>query len=214
MLVNHEFRFIFIKTKKTGSSSTEVWLRHYCTAENAIVSPRTVGRDDPRRNHSSAREVHALVGEVVWQRYRSIVNVRNPWDKLASLLFFRPGRTARFGGGSLEITDLDDARRRLERMTATFQRPSCDRFLEPGSPAIDTALRLDRLDTDLRTLAAELGLPEANRRLPHHKSGTRPDWARDWRPLYTDAAAQSVAALYDDWITTFGYRFDQREATR
>lgn len=214
MLVNHQYRFIFVKTKKTGSSSTEVWLEHYCTPQNAIVSPRTVGRDDPRRNHSSASEIYGLVGDDIWQQYLTIANVRNPWDKLVSLLFFRPRRTARFAGGVVEIADLADARRRLERMTATFERSACDRFLEPGSPVIDRVLRQDRLADEVRALASELNLPDADRSLAHHKSAMRPAWARDWRPLYTDAAAESVARIYADWIDAYGYRFDTREAAR
>jgi hypothetical protein len=38
VIVNRAHRFIFIKTKKTGSSSTERWLNHYSTAEGTLQS--------------------------------------------------------------------------------------------------------------------------------------------------------------------------------
>ncbi|MDO9589786.1 MAG: hypothetical protein Q7J04_01415 [Microcella sp.] len=214
MIVNRRHRFIFMKTKKTGSSSTEVWLKHYSSPDDTIVSPRGVGREDPRRNHSSAKEIYRLVGDDVWREFLVITNVRQPWDKMVSLLFFRPGRTARYGSGSLEITDVHDARRRLEAMTRHFVRSSCDAFLEPDSPPVDRVIRQDRLDADLRSIAVELELPDRDRPIGREKSRVRPDWARDWRPLYTDAAIESVATCYGDWIETYGYRFDSPEAAR
>lgn len=214
MIVNTSHRFIFVKTKKTGSTSTELWLKHYSTADGTIVSPRGVGRDDPRRNHSSAREIHELVGDDVWRDSLVIANVRNPWDKMVSLLFFRPARTARFGSGSIEITDVHDARLRLEAMMRRFVRSSCDDFLNPESPAVDRVIRQDRLDSDLLSIARELELPDRERPIVREKSQSRPEWARDWRPLYTTSAIESVASTYADWIQVFGYSFDSREATR
>jgi hypothetical protein len=94
--------------------------------------------------------VHALLGDEAWRDFTVITNVRQPWDKMVSLRFFRPARTARFGSGSVAIVDLDDARQRLEAMAIRFTRSS----------------------------------------------------------------NSAVAASYADWIETFGYRFESREAAR
>ena len=214
MLVSHRHRFIFVKTKKTGSSTTELWLKRYCPPDDSLMSPHRVGRGAPGRNHASAQEIHDVVGAEMWRDYLTIANVRNPWDKMVSLLFYRPARTARFDSGELDITSMDQARRRLERLAATFRRSPCDAILEPGSPPIDRIIPLDRIEHDLQLIAAELGLPDRGQSLTRQKSLTRPEWARDWRPLYTDAAIESVARSYSDWIEAFGYRFDSREATR
>lgn len=47
MIINHKYRFIYIKTKKTASTSIEIALSRYCDA-NDILTP-IGGRDEPKR---------------------------------------------------------------------------------------------------------------------------------------------------------------------
>ena len=55
MLVSHDYRFIFIKTKKTAGSSLETYLKPYC--ENGIVGKKL------DEKHTTAGEIKAIVGD-------------------------------------------------------------------------------------------------------------------------------------------------------
>ena len=84
MIVSHEHRFIFLKTRKTAGTSVEIALSGICGPDD-IITPITpadeVLRADLRgpqnfaspplvreaTNHSPARKAREIVGEDVWR---------------------------------------------------------------------------------------------------------------------------------------------------
>ena len=81
MLVSHDYKFIFIKTKKTAGSSLETFLKPFC--ENGIIGKKL------SEKHTSAEAIKDIVGNEVWNNYTKIIPIRNPWDQTC-LLYTSP----------------------------------------------------------------------------------------------------------------------------
>ena len=116
MLLSHHHRFIFIRPRKTASSSVELGLARllepgdYATrlgtsqASSSKVKPGVRAgsawfwpksrfhRPLRLRNHSSLEQVYAVFGPEV-QHYRVVSMTRNPWDRAVSRFFYDMRRT-------------------------------------------------------------------------------------------------------------------------
>ena len=93
MLLSHPYRFISLKTVKTGGASVEIYFERYCVDPAlyrgeqhngaAIVSSWGVigergSADETWYNHMPASRVRELVGEDVWSGYFKFCVVRKP----------------------------------------------------------------------------------------------------------------------------------------
>jgi hypothetical protein len=108
MLISHDKKFIFLKTKKTAGTSVEIFFQEYClppkmvgmteangdhTRTDAIVSEHGVvgyrGKRHPSKklfNHMSAFEVRAYDPKA-FEAYFKFTNIRNPFDKVVSFFW-------------------------------------------------------------------------------------------------------------------------------
>lgn len=101
MLVSHRRRFIYFKTRKTASTSTEIFFEPYCVADPSHVPQHSTrqlisdaGIVGSRRdgvvagdfffNHMPAGLVRERIGVWNFDDYLKICNVRNPYDKMVS----------------------------------------------------------------------------------------------------------------------------------
>lgn len=117
MIINHEKKIIFIKTKKTAGTSLEIALSKYCGA-NCVIAPiapvdekkrealgyrtaqnfsdtywpsenaRSVGRFTA---HTRATVIKQIIPKMIWEVYKKITVVRNPFDVAISRYFWEGG---------------------------------------------------------------------------------------------------------------------------
>ena len=102
MIVNHKYKFIYLKCRKVGSTSTEIALSKFCD-ENDIITPisdkceatrkslgyQTAGNCGRFYNHMPAREIVPLVSPQVWNTYFKFATIRDPAEALISSYYWR-----------------------------------------------------------------------------------------------------------------------------
>lgn len=212
MIVSHAHRFIFVRTRKTASTSLEIAFGSVA-GDQDIVTPITVKGDQhllrnyvPRNyeatstspaafNHMPASMIIDRVGQEVWGDYLTFAVERNPWDRAVSLYYFNTAREARRPSFTkwLKIVSLIEL--------SNYHCYSVD-----GAIAVNRFLRYETLDSNLPGLLREIGL--AGLQLPRAKTHYRPPVARDWRRMYDDESASYVAGVCREEIRLFDYRFD------
>lgn len=223
MIICHPLRLIFIKTKKVGGTSFEHALSRYCGPDCIItpvsddqgVDRNAIGgraaqnfkRPDWRsadgqiirssdivfRNHTPADRVKAEIPAHIWEEYRKVTIVRNPFDAMVSRYFW------------------DQYRGKTELCFADFVRESPE-FLDdnrkiaplsgPSSP--DIYLRYEHLEADISALNIP-GLWESFKEIGA-KRGHRPPHATtqsmyEGQPEITELITKRCA----EEIERFGY---------
>ena len=116
MIICHPQKLIFFKTKKTGGTSFEIALSKFCgpdcvitpiaPADEAVRSEQgvrgaqnheaTVWPDGSKSdavffNHMSAVDARAKIPDDIWNSYRKITIVRDPFDAAVSRYYWEGG---------------------------------------------------------------------------------------------------------------------------
>ncbi len=221
VLVSHSHRFIYLKTFKTGSTSTEAALEHYClppgTPSGALAQAETVsdagivGHRGPRtgltakplwHGHKPAAEVRAALTADQWDSYFKFTTLRNPYERLVSNFAMRnPEHFVDRNPQDARIAAFEDWLKTSHQATQDLDIYGID-----GTPVIDDAIQFEAMDNDRARICTRLGLSAQWPHLRHNPE--RWDKVGDWRALYTDTAKARVAALYHWEIDRFGYSFD------
>lgn len=219
MIVSHEHRFIFLKTRKTAGTSVEIALSRTCGPDDIIapISPAdetlrvAEGGRRPQNNespplkrrataHLPALTARRLVGRETWDSYTKLAIERNPWDAVVSQYYWVTGAWQRRGAEPVtfaeflahpHVAQLAESNPRIYRIRDEI--------------AVDRVLRYESLAAELGEVWDQLGLPGAPE-LPRAKSGTRTD-RRHYRDYYTPQSRDLVGDLFALTIDTFDYQF-------
>ncbi len=201
MLVSHDYKFIYIKTRKTASTSLQEYLKPYC--ENGII--------EDKKAHRPAESIKRLVGEEIWDSYHKICPIRNPWDKMVSYYYWKR---------RLPLVNriLSKINRKWSNYSIAHEM-SFEEFirhidhynLDQNILYIDGKwpdyhfIRYENLHEDLEKVCAVIGIPFEPSKIPHKKAGHRP--SKSYRDLYTDETKEIVAKSYQKEIDKIGYEF-------
>ncbi|MFL6179237.1 MAG: sulfotransferase family 2 domain-containing protein [Actinomycetes bacterium] len=220
MIVSHEHRFIFLKTRKTAGTSVEIALSRICGPED-IIAPITETDEELRkamggrppqnytappleiegRAHMPASAVRRIVGTDVWDSYFKFAIERNPWDAVVSLYFWRT-RENPSPAPFEDFVNSDEVPRWAAKNARIYRLQ--------GKVAVDQLCRFESLDSDLDEVWSSLGLP-GTPDLPRAKGDYRPREAR-YPTMYTPATAERVGDIFASMTAEFGYRFEPPSA--
>lgn len=179
--------FAFVHINKCGGSSIEI----------ALGLPK---------RHLSAPEMRQAIGAEEWARRYTFSVIRNPFDRVASIYYYRvrtdqtglAGRHLSFNRWVARVWGEGDTRYmddpRLFRPCAHWL---CD---EDGRPMVDDVARLETLESDWRRIAARLGVAST---LPRTNRNTHPPH----RAIFSDEARALVEMAFADDLGLFGYAF-------
>ena len=98
MILSHKYKYIFIKSFKTASTSLEIALSKFCGTKDIITpiidedekirkangfnGPQNLDNNNVFHEHMSASEVKSNVSKEIWNNYFKFVVVRNPFDQI------------------------------------------------------------------------------------------------------------------------------------
>lgn len=215
MIISHRHKFVYVKTRKTASTSLEIALSRFCGPEDVIT--KIVAKDQALRerlgypgpqnevvrgragrtfeliNHTPAVVARELLGDR-WNEYFTFTIERNPFDRVISQYWW-------------EFQGLADP-------------PPVSQFLERGRPEllsnwhlytaddrliVDHVGRYESLAESLTTVAERIGLAEPIV-LPEQK--TKSEFRRDrrpWRQVLSAADRGIIEAVCRRELAAFGY---------
>ena len=220
MLVSFEHRFIYLKTRKTGSTAVEIFFERYCygpepypgpvhyrpqsVTDHGIIGRRGKKQPDERwYNHMPAALLRRRLGEEHWERSLKFCVIRNPYEETVSAFWY-------FGVKLLADLDpgctFDAVRQRFAAFVGNPANLVDNRpiYMLGNRLAVDVVLRHERLPEDVAALAARLGLPDAHRPLERYKSSYRKR-SEPWQEYYTPEAARMVEAKKAAEFELFDY---------
>jgi hypothetical protein len=228
MIVNHRYRFIYLKTKKTAGTSIEIALSRYCDG-NDILS-KIGHRDEPKRaalgyqgpaNH--LEPAGKSLGERIdrWlhgpkQRYFNHMPARElrekigdeTWNSYFKFCFERnpwDRAISQYYWQNRSKKRLPDFYRYLHRMRRLGILSNFDTYAIDGRVAVDAVYRFEDLNAELGRIVERLGLP-GGLELPDAKRNVRKD-RRPYQEFYSERARDFVAKACEREIREFGYRF-------
>ena len=214
MIISHLHKFIFIKTKKTASTSIEVGLSGICGPRDAITP--LMKPDEARRrkmgyrgmqnfklgngkqfhNHMGAAEVRSIVGDEIWSEYYTFCFERNPWDKTISEYFWKLDHFGRIPFDQYLCTD---------DFAALSENGGVDLYTADGEVIVDKVYAYEQLDEAYHSLAARFGLKKMPD-LPRFKSTSRTD-RRPYREFISKQQGQIIEQAFRREVALFGYVF-------
>jgi len=229
MIVCHEHRFIFLKTRKTGSTSVEIALSPHVVRDDDIVT-RVNDKDEPlrtalgargRRNEEMPRRAYTFGDwrRLALRRHRALVRSHAPADQVkrivgakswASYFKFCVERNPYDKAISLYYWRTRDQSPRpsLAEYLASAERRSLSNFhiySMRGRVAVDRVIPYEDLDAGLAAVFADLGLP-GTPALPRAKGEHRGD-RRPYAELLSPADRACIERACRREIDAFHYTF-------
>ncbi|MEP5518370.1 MAG: sulfotransferase family 2 domain-containing protein [Bauldia litoralis] len=233
MILSHKHRFIFLKTAKTGGTSTELALSPVCGPDD-ILAP--LSRPEERKRKESPARNYALgIGKL---GIRLPGEFRHHFPQVYGYYNHMPaGQVRRLAGEDAwrDYFKFTIERNPWDRQVSFYfwrtrhSKPQPDFRTFLMSPrhrgkafrsarmknwltytiddriAVDRVIRYEDLEDGLATVCAELGIAEPVS-LPGAKGHTRKD-VRHYRDFYDDETRDLIATWYAREIEAFGFTF-------
>lgn len=228
MIICHEYKFIFLKTRKTAGTSTEIALSHYCTPKD-VLAP-LVPKDEKlrrtltgvsKRNYIPPVQNYHLHGWLKLLRNRCRIQYYNHttaedvfstvrksvWDAYFKFCFERnpwDKAVSWYYWKTAHMCEPPDLETFLEA-EATDKLSNYKIYTLAGKVAVDYVARYENLNAELQHIAKCLNLPEGLC-LPKTKHGMRPNRA-GYSEILTRKSKSLIDHVCQREIELLGYRF-------
>ena len=176
---------------------------------NGITGYRGPAKGDAKYwHHMSAIKIQQMHPDL-FQSYRKISIIRNPYQKAISL-FLWLGPITNAHAQELAATS-PSSLKSIFLLFLQFQHNISDlltdssRLLIDGNLVIDHILRYENLDADLSELIQQLRLPLTIEKLKHFKSSGRSSQGHDIHQYFSNEALQAVNIYFDWYFDLFNY---------
>lgn len=204
MIISYKHNFVFMRTRKTASTSMQAALAPFCGPRDIVSG--TVGsfnQNDTviRRPHPTIRRVRWFLKKD-WGRMFKFAFVRNPWDLVVSYYFWiRKCKGQTFG------------REDFDEWVRAFPRERRKKFLKNRQHlytclwrdriALDFVGRFENLADDFDYVCKRIGVPTPS--LGRHKAEYR-DFT-GYRHYYDEQSRRIIEQIFRKDIRLFGYEF-------
>lgn len=225
MIISHEHRYIFVKTRKTAGTSIEIALSEHCGPRDVITPISPADEEVRRRLGFRGPQNHLLTGLALWfaklrrekaKKLRAFYNHNTAEEARSRLGVETWQRYFRF---CVERNPWDKVvsaywfrfpdgdREGLSRFILEGEAAGVsdfDRYTAEGELLVDYVVRFENLQGELDALLRKLGLPPV--RLPRVKSGFRKD-RRHYREVLTAEERDRIAREFSREIDLLGFQY-------
>ena len=230
MIISHEHKFIFLKTRKTAGTSVEIVLSQLC-GPGDIITPITPN-DEPARADGRGPQNWRVHGwwqsrQPLFQRYwfkvsakdygfynhipapqaRALLNDDKMWRSYFKFAFDRNPWDRQVSAYHFRYRRKDNP----PSFSAYMRRPrrawinNYEIYSIDGEPCIDFIGRFENLDADLRKALGEVGVT-LEQELPRAKGNFR-KIRKHYRDYYDEETRGIVAKWYAPEIALLNYEF-------
>jgi hypothetical protein len=220
MLLSFEHNFLFVKTRKTASTSIEMLLSQFMTSADDIVTTIAPADDlvrlrngvRPRNhdvrgrvpdgrivfrvrfwNHMSAQQIKVRLEPELWDKVYKITAERHPYEKAVSSAYQRYANRGRSGAFAVC----------LDEVVARGRYRNYDLYTIGDRPVPDFIVRYESLQADTQQLLRELSLP-TDVPLPNAKSTHRLD-RRSASEILSKSQKATIRRRCAEEFRLFGY---------
>jgi hypothetical protein len=205
MIISHKHRFILLKPRKVAGTSILYAFSQICDTQSDIVGKiyNLEGYENPidntqiLSNHAHPfKIIQHVSGQKVWDEYKKIVPIRNPWD-IAVSSFFWCKKTGEWNNDNfsqfIRSNVADD-----------FIKNNLNYYYLAGQLIPDYVVRYENLENDIQTILNNLGV-ESEVTIPKLKVGIRPEG--EYQNYYNDSDVEYIRNVWQQYINDFGYEF-------
>ena len=180
MIISLKYNYIYIRPRKTGSSTIAAVLQESIGPDDLIIREElrvlapivkpgvVIPEKEGLVTHIKISDIRDMIRDDIWERLYKFTSERHPYEKAVSYAYFkRRNRDRRYKSKRTFPKFLD----RIIRggMYASFPQYSID-----GRSVADDYVRLESLETDLRRVTQRLGIPMPQE-LPRKRATERDD---------------------------------------
>lgn len=218
MLISHKYKFIYIKCYKVGGTSTESFLERYCLHDNlekshtfnheteekvseyGIIGTRSSNAKTKWFNHKTPKDIKNDIGDLIWNSYMKISNVRNPYDIAVSFYYFHNITSDNFKSSMKGFETYLDNNLSYLIQNKKFWKID-DKFSH------DFYIKQENLKEGLLNLIKQLNLPQYTTEIPQYKViPNRPHYST----LYNDNTKKLIEKNFGDVLEHFQYKFEKK----
>ena len=225
MLVCHKYKFIYLKSLKTASTSVFVFFTPYCISqeklqeykyeldenfhgvyEEGIVarnkkSPTMLGKG----RHVPAADVRMLLSEIdpaIWPNYFKFTTVRNPWDLCVSRYFYHKNYFKVKGSFKEFIFNMYNI---FKKNKANVSYPY---YRINKKYVCDYYIKQENLIEGIKEVCERCGIKDYDlNKIPKMNTNFRPKNLH-YSQMYNGNLKDMVYTVYKDDIEKFNYKFE------
>lgn len=150
-------------------------------------------------NHSSAHKIKKNIGKEDFTNYLKFCVVRNPWDRVVSLYYWR------IKNSEFYKIDKNITFSKFVEITSSEILSDKHIYTIDDKSAVDIFIRYENLEQELDDVLSKLRMPKA--RLPNAKSGTRVS-KEHYSTLYDEGSLKKINQVCAWEIKQFNYIFE------
>jgi len=173
LILNHKFKFIFIKSFKTAGTSLEIALSKFCGNKD-IITPFVIGDEKlrsklnftPPQNyegmteHMSAAEIKNKIGSELFNNFFKFIVVRNPYEQAISAYYWHNENKKMKKKFFLFKKKPISFDKFLKRKIHHIFEDEINRYSENGKILVDQFVKYENFKNDLTKVSKILKLPE------------------------------------------------------
>jgi hypothetical protein len=232
MLISHNKKFIYTKTLKTASSSTESYFEKYCFDESnwqikeyrneAISKHGIIGLRSGLHyeiqsalwySHMPAETIKSLIGNDIWNSYFKFCTIRNPFTKIVSLYNFRKLRFLRKKNLNMKklyasffnLLSGNYLKRDFEYFIFNLPNPlDRNKYVINNDFCLDSYIKYEDLENGIKNICKKLDLPFEKSSIPYFKKGKQVNVLSKY---YSDESKKHISKIYEWELSFFNYKF-------